>query len=187
MCMICDGFSAEEALAAHDALIAEHGFTMIGVTPHRSEDGGALWTYTLGLLDAVGHPELVVAGPDLGSSAELLGTIARDVLAGGEYGPGDVIGDAPHAITFGAVDPVQQELGTFTTWFEMKAAGYLSAPRFDAVQVFAPDAWFCACHQGRQPDLSDPKVRIEAVGHAGTANRATRRARARDRRRAHPH
>ena len=187
MCMMCDGFSAEDVVALEGARIAEYGFTMVGVTAREPGDVGYEWTYTLGLLDAVGHPELVLAGPETESAARLLGAIARDVLAGERFAPGDQLGVPPHAVRFGAVDPIQYALGTFASWYQNREAGHLSAPQLEAVQVFAPDDWFCACHQGRQPDLSDPKVRLYATGTGPMANRAERRARARRaRRRTHP-
>jgi hypothetical protein len=53
---MCEGLSQEEMLAEHAEIIAEHGYLVTGVgdgdPPH--------WTYTVGLLDLVGHPELDV-------------------------------------------------------------------------------------------------------------------------------
>jgi hypothetical protein len=55
---MCEGSSQEEVLAEDAAIIAEHGHLVTGVgdgdPPH--------WTYTVGLLDRFGHPELIVAG-----------------------------------------------------------------------------------------------------------------------------
>jgi len=184
MCLMCDGFGHDDVMALYGAHIAEYGFTVVAVTAARPEDEGVEWAYTIDLLDAAGHPELVVAGPDAASGGHLLQALGREILAGERYSIGDVLGDPPAVLRFGPVDAVQHDLGTFADWYSAQVAGHIRAPRLEVLQVFAPDTWFCACHRGHQPDLADPHTRLDA---RPVPNRAMRRSRARsDRRRTHP-
>lgn len=57
MCMLCEGASAQDVLDGFRSRIAEFGFTMVSVG-----GGSSSWTYTIGLLENFGHPELVVTG-----------------------------------------------------------------------------------------------------------------------------
>jgi hypothetical protein len=58
MCLMCDGWSANEVNADLHDKIVRFGWTMIGVDDTPAEQ---VWTYTIGLADH-DHPELVVAG-----------------------------------------------------------------------------------------------------------------------------
>ncbi|HEY7136576.1 MAG TPA: hypothetical protein VIB48_16100 [Acidimicrobiia bacterium] len=58
---ICEGFGMDDVLALAEARIAEHGFTMQGVSDPDVPDDANGWVYTMGLLDAADHPEMVVA------------------------------------------------------------------------------------------------------------------------------
>ena len=184
MCMMCDGFGFDDVVALNRARIAEYGFTVIGVTAVDPEDEGVEWAYTIGLLDAAGHPELVVVGPDAMSGGRLLQAIGRGVLAGERFASGDVVGEPPYAVRFGVVDAVQHQMGTFSGWHAAKRAGHVQARRLEVLQVFAPSGWFGACDPDHQPDLADPRIRLDATGPGGRAARRSRARRAR--RRAHP-
>ena len=184
MCLMCDGFSFDDVVALHGAHIAEYGFTVVGVTASPPDDEGVEWAYTIGLLDVADHPELVVAGPEAVSGARLLLALGQEVLAGERFPCGGVLSDPPSALRFGTVDAVQHTLGVFGDWYAAKHAGHVRAARLEVLQVFAPDPWFCAGHGGHQPDLADPRTRLDA---RRSVNRAMRRAPARGtRRRTHP-
>src|SRR3954447_9926996 len=59
MCVLCVGRSEQELLLGQLRKVKQYGFTMIAVTGERP------WTYTIGLAQTLGHPELVVTGlPD---------------------------------------------------------------------------------------------------------------------------
>jgi uncharacterized protein DUF4262 len=153
---MCEGFSIEDDLALDAAMIAEYGHMVTGV------DGGdgPSWTYTVGLYERVGHPELIVAGAEIVSSAKLLNQIARLVVAGRVFGAGDMWKSPSGLVRFGRVDPIQFRLGTFNVWLALIDAGHLRSNDLIALQVFAPATWFCRGHQACQPDLSRPESRV---------------------------
>jgi hypothetical protein len=179
MCMMCEGFTLEEVLDHHLELIEQHGFMVTGVGDGDGAGDGedAPWAYTVGLEDGTGHPELILAGPNVDDSARLLNEIGRAVLRGAHFAPGDTWRSSQGKVRFGAVDPIQFRLGTFNVWLNMVDSGRLECSGFDALQVFAPSSWFCECHQVCQPDLSRPESRVGIA--LRRPNRAARRARPR--------
>ena len=71
-------------------MIREFGFMVQGVVNPPGERGQLVeWAYTVGLLDAAGHPELVVVGPQLDRSGPLLQSMGRCVLEGARCEAGD--------------------------------------------------------------------------------------------------
>ena len=135
MCKMCEGFSQEQMLADDAAIIAEHGYLVTGVgdgdPPH--------WTYTVGLLDLVGHPELIVAGPHFEVAGALLNLVGREIVAGRSFGPGDTM-DLPDdgSVRFGGVHPIQHRLGTFNVWHALAERGDVRAEQLEVLQVFIP-------------------------------------------------
>ena len=69
---MCEGFSLDDVLALDAAHIAEYGFINIGVDV---EPPATPWAYTVGLLDAAGHPELIVVGAPLARCGPILATL----------------------------------------------------------------------------------------------------------------
>jgi hypothetical protein len=160
MCRMCEGFSLEDVLLLEAATIDEYGFTVVGVSDADESPGPLPWSYTVGLLDAIGHPELIVAGPAVDVAAGLLNRVGRRVLVGQRLAVGDRIRVAGGRARVGADHPVQYELHTFNVWHNLRSMGLLLMPELEALQVFAPPSWFCRCHQHVQPDLGDPLVRL---------------------------
>jgi hypothetical protein len=159
MCMMCDGFSLEDALAMDAAAIAEYGFVVIGVDGERS---AGHWAYTVGLVNHAAHPELVIAGPAFDIGGALLSALGRRVIDGHRLRPGDTVDLPDGVLRVGAVHPVQYELDTFNMWHNLAAIGALDVHVLEALQVVAPSSWFCACHTHSQPDLSDPAARVDS-------------------------
>lgn len=161
MCRMCEGFSVEDVLALEAARIDEYGFIVMGVDGTQESPSAITWSYTVGLLDAAGHPELIVAGPSVDAGGDLLNRLGRRVLAGARFTVGDRVKVDRSRARIGAVHPIQYELDTFNVWHSLRAIGALDAPEVETLQVFAPRGWFCRCHQHAQPDLSDPLARLD--------------------------
>ena len=126
---MCEGFSLDDVLALDAAQIAEYGFVIIGVDGSPPDDGSP-WAYTIGLLDAADHPELIIAGPSLETSGSMLSLLAHSVLDDGDrYELGDTIdlgasldrggGDA----VVGAVHEIHYVLDTFNMWHNLQEYG----------------------------------------------------------------
>jgi Domain of unknown function (DUF4262) len=173
MCRICEGFSLEDVLALDAARIDEYGFVLVGVAD--PEDDHDPWVYTVGLLDAADHPELIIAGVATETSAAMLGSLARAALAGERFEVGDTIDLGQGGARVGAVHPVQYDLDTFNMWHELQDFGALEAAQLEAVQIVLSSAFFCRNHRGSQPLLNDRGARVGS--RPAPPNRAERRRR----------
>ena len=173
--MMCEGFDAEDVLALDAAGIQEYGFIVVGVSD--DSDDVLPWAYTVGMLEETGHPELIMAGPQVESAAALLNEMGRQVLEGARFSVGDTFRSRTGLARVGAVHPVQYELSTFATWHGLRAHGHLEGDTLEALQVFAPTGWFCECHAYIEPMLDDPGARVGLP--LPRPNRAARRAKRR--------
>lgn len=74
--------------AEYDAKVAEivreHSWMAQAVFPTRDDPTGKFFVYTVGL-HAKGHPELIIAGLDQGTSHGILSTVVQRVLAGESF------------------------------------------------------------------------------------------------------
>src|SRR5689334_22056542 len=122
MCRICDGLTYEELYAETAAAIASHGYTLIGVEGG-AEAGRLPWFYTVGLLDAADHAELIIAGVDPKQCVPALNAIASEVLEGNAFGVGETINVGIGVARVGAVHPIQYDLDTFNAWHTMQDFG----------------------------------------------------------------
>jgi hypothetical protein len=169
---MCEGFSLDDVLALDAAHVAEYGFVTIGVDV--SSTGGCPWAYTVGLLDAADHPELILAGPSLETIGPILSTFAHAVLDDGErFEVGDRVDLGPGDAVIGAVHEIQYVLNTFNFWHNLADYGALRSTALEAVQIVLPSALFCVQHRFAQPRLSDRNARVGLP----LANRAERRRR----------
>jgi hypothetical protein len=172
MCRLCEGGSWDEVIADAGHKIARNGFTLVGVGDDHTQSP---WMYTTGLVDTADHPELVIAGVEVGASAEILDALAGAVMDGERIEVGARLRVGGHLVRIGAVDDVHRDLDTFAMWHRLHDAGMLHAPSLSVVQVLLEHG-FCADHQRAQPVLADPAAR---VGTRTAENRAARRRRAR--------
>jgi hypothetical protein len=174
MCRICDGLSLDDVLEDDAARIAEHGFVLVGVEDPEGPEDHPPWAYTVGLLDAADHPEMIITGVPTELSGSLLSLLARSVLAGERYEVGETIGlgHGRGSARVGAVNEIQYELSTFNMWHQLHLHGAVRASELQAVQIILPSARFCSDH-GVQPRLDDPAARVNV--RRPRANRAQRR------------
>jgi hypothetical protein len=164
MCRVCEGFSIEDVVALDAARIAEYGYLIQGVTgPGGDDDGFGSWVYTAGLLDAVGHPEFIIAGAFPQQSASVISLLAGSALRGERYKVGETIdlGDGGVAHV-GFVHEIQYDRDTFNMWHNLKRAGVLRADRLEAVQIVLSEVFFPPGERSLQPCLAEPGAR---VGH----------------------
>jgi hypothetical protein len=176
MCRICEGFSLDDVLALDAARIAEYGFAIIGVSGDPAEEHPRSWAYTVGLLDAADHPELIVAGIKPDTAGALLSDLGHAVIdEGARFEIGDTIDVGCGIARIGAVNEIQYGLSTFNMWHNLQRYGTLLTSALEAVQVIMPSSLFCSVHSGSQPLLHLPGTRIDAPPRS--ANRAERRRR----------
>ena len=134
--------------------IRDNAFTVLSVGSSATARG---WAYTIGLVDAYGHPELVIAGLPLNRMVGPLTALARCVAAGdridtpGQHGfNGAAIGTVP-------VHSRHLERGLMARW----SWYYDLVGRFDlqlrALQIVLPVGEYCWHHQTEQPDLGSPR------------------------------
>jgi hypothetical protein len=173
---MCEGFSRDDVLALDAASIAEYGFAIIAVgPPDDAHEKGGSWAYTVGLLDAADHPELIVTGVGAETAGMLLKSLADEVLAGEQYCVGDTIRTPRGAARVGPVHEVQYGLETFDMWHNQRRYGTLGTRELEAVQIVLPSAFFCSVHRHAQPVLGDPTARVGR--RERPSNRAERRRR----------
>jgi hypothetical protein len=156
MCMMCDGFTEEEMLAADAAIIEEHGYLVTGV----GEDDPPHWAYTVGLLDRAEHPELIVAGPHFEVAGAIINCVGRQILDGGRFEVGDTLDSPNGTLRFAEVHAIQYRLDTFNVWWALAAHGHVHSDELRAIQVIAPRDVICDCGRRDQPDLSRPWSRV---------------------------
>lgn len=173
---MCEGFSLDDVLALDAASIAEYGFIVVGVDDPDGGDGHRpAWAYTVGLLDAADHAEMVIAGVSTETSGSLLSILARSVLAGERYEVGETIDVGRGVARVGAVNETQYGLNTFNMWHQLRRNGTLRTSELDVVQIVLPSTFFCSAHRQVQPMLDDPDARVDV--RRPPANRAERRRR----------
>ena len=170
MCVMCDGMNQEDVRQHLYQQICEWGYALVPVGRGWDDTG---WAYTLGLVDAYDHPELVVVGLPLGLELTILDELAEGVTRGQRFDTGEV------ALPLGRVELIGvHELhlrrGLMDAWIDYYSAAGRRDLDLRAVQVVLPDGAHCAEHQTTQPRLD----KANHVSFDGT-NRATRRAHAR--------
>ncbi len=168
MCRVCEGFDIDDVLALDAARIAEYGYLLQGVVgPGGEHDGCGSWVYTVGLLDAVAHPELIVAGLPPNDGASLLSMLAQSVLDGERYLVGETIDLGCGIARVGAVHEIQYELGTFNTLRQLQEIGVLRERELEAVQIVLSPELPAPGRSFVQPLLADRDARVEAPDLGG--------------------
>ena len=122
------------------------------------------WTYTIGLLDGFGHPELIVVGLACESACALLNALADRVAAGCRFAAGEWFVGGDYTLGFRPVHDTRWESGLFAKWHHYyECVGY---PDEDpvALQVVWPD------DSGRFPEdpgFSPELARIQPLLEGG--------------------
>lgn len=88
MCAMCDGKTLEEFLEDLHDLIDRFGFTVSGIEPNADHP---TWLYTIGLVEAFGHPELSILGVPPGFGVAVLDQWANHVVEGHELAVGQTV------------------------------------------------------------------------------------------------
>lgn len=163
MCLQCDGCSHEEAMRALDLQVKVHGWSVVQVG-----DEHAAFSYTVGLVENFGHPDLIVLDVDRAYQYALINEIAKGIATTGRPAL-----DRP--LTEGVRCREVHTNHLTSEYFAMWATRYGGLPRpGQMMQVVLPDRAFCACHKHAVRRLdrpySTPTVQL---------NRAQRRSRGR--------
>lgn len=82
MCKMCDGWSLDEVLADMAAIIRRCGWMLQGVESARP------WTYTIGLAEGFGHPELLIVEP-MHEGGQVLNELGERIRHGSRFADGD--------------------------------------------------------------------------------------------------
>jgi hypothetical protein len=160
--MILEGQTLDNAVSWMYASIRARGYGLVTMP------GPATWSYTVGLTEMTGHPELVVAQVKPETADALLSELAPRVLRGEVMNPDTIVEVGDYTFPIGAVHQTRLDAGLMPVWTAY-AARYGVAAHLRALQVQMPDDWYCRCHAGSQPRLDLPG------GLPGPPNREWRR------------
>ncbi len=147
--MRCDGFSEEEIERHDDLCIQVHGFLMQQVYEQPRDERS--WTYTIGLIENFGHPELLCVQISANTQAELVHALGTAVVENGEL-PAEALQDLDVELR-----PVHEDHldGDLVASWRNRYAGRPPA-RGEFLQVVPGPSWFCRCHEGSVQHLDDP-------------------------------
>ena len=172
MCEICDGKTYQEIFEGMRDRIHAHGWTLQGVTPGVHGSG---WVYTIGLMEAFGHPELVVTGGDIQSNGGLLNEISERISRGLRVDADAELDLDGYVVEFEPVHASYLSHGLCAVWDDYYRRSGAQPGPLRVLQVVLPLlAWCDHCDRERRC-LGVPGAR----GFGGGLNRAARRARAR--------
>lgn len=137
MCMRCDGYSWEEIDRHHDLVIRVHGYLIQQV------DDVKPWTYTVGITESWGRPELLMVDVEPEVQAMLIKAVADDHIDHGDVRPStlDLLD-----VELVVVDERHFRNGMVATWEDRYSR---SATTGDFLQVVPGPGWFCEHHAAR--------------------------------------
>ena len=141
-----------------DLAIRTHGWFLQMVTD------AVPFSYTVGLTESFGHPELMMIGMELDRQSSVIRRIVEPIEQTGHVDTADV---AAAGITLVDVHDNHLDGDWFGTW--VRRYGHLP-PAAAYLQVVPPAEWFCSCHQHSTP-------RFDRPGPIRAGNRAERRRR----------
>ncbi len=135
-----------------DLAIRVYGWTM----NHVSDDGtgggdGEQWTYTIGLDECYGHPELVMLDVELRTRAATV-SLLSETIAGGETLDAVL---ARYRLELAPVHPSHAD-DLFGLW---EGRYDVPIPEGRILQIIPPPDWFCTCHAARIRRLDRPAPR----------------------------
>jgi hypothetical protein len=165
MCLECDGYSHEEAMQALDLQIRVHGWALVQV-----QDDTTSWSYTVGLVEHYGHPELSLIDVDYEYAARLMHELVAGITTRGAMSPWPIRREGLQCIE---VHPDHLRGDLFGTW--SNRYGRLMKPG-EMIQVLLPAGAYCEFHATVARRLDVPGATPSAPR---TPNRGERRRRAR--------
>jgi hypothetical protein len=117
-------------------VVREHGWYAASISDHRPP-----FLYTIGLMQTLNHPELIMFGLEADNMHALFSQLVRDIRAGRSYAEPSVhtvtIGGDEHRVAFRRVHPAQHEL---YLGFAMGYCRYIGRiGKLEAMQAFWPD------------------------------------------------
>ena len=170
MCLMCQGWSADEVNALHHERIRSTGWTTTGVA---DGPGRPTWVYTIGLA-LVGHPDLLVASVAVARATEILDELAGRVVAGERLDlTGDVTCDDEVTMALHDIHAVHVQRGLVGAGQRYYDWVGRPEPALRVRQVVVPASSFCSCHAGTQPRLHLPHVLFGTAGPGRAERRRT--------------
>ncbi|HNJ96772.1 MAG TPA: DUF4262 domain-containing protein [Ilumatobacteraceae bacterium] len=163
MCLECDGFSHEQVMRGLDLKIRTYGWALTQV-----DEGPSAFSYTIGLVESYGHPELIALDFDAKHHHPLISWLVDDIVEHGRITEARL---ALGGLRCVEVHPDHLVSDFFGGW--ANRYGHLPRPG-QAMQVLLPDEAYCECHAHAVRRLDRPGPLPPALGHR--ANRAQRRA-----------
>jgi len=112
MCCMCDGWTLDEAQADLNDRKQRFGWTLQGV------EGARPWTYSIGLTERFGHPELVMAGVPIDAAGAMINALGHRIAAGEDLIDGDHLWEGEIELEVGGVHPVHIADGLVGQWEE---------------------------------------------------------------------
>lgn len=167
MCLQCDGYSYEAVMRALDLQIKIHGWAVVQVA-----DGPDVFSYTVGLVENFGHPELIVVDVEPSHQQGLLNEIAKGVAARGRPA---LNGPATRGVRCLEVHQNHLHDNYFGTW--ANRYGALPGPG-QVLQVLLPPSAYCKCHAHAVRRLDRPDSTPSGQPRPGTGQRRRRPGRA---------
>lgn len=167
MCVICNGMTEQESDATMQTMIDVHGYYIQMVRgPDHPE-----WSYTIGLQEAIGHPDLICIDVETSLQEALLSDIGRSIIDG--FPPTKAELRAAD-IELLPVHPSHLAGDLVAQW--RRRQNRLPAEG-DFLQILPGLSYFCSCHAGRLQRLDGPTIRIANRGPNRQQRRAARRRR----------
>ncbi len=146
MCIRCEGYGEEQVERMYDLMIDVHGFAMTQVREH-GQNG---WTYTMGLRDRFGHPDLLIVHLVPSVQAELASKLGQMVVSDGTLDHEVLVASDIELVP---VLPDHFRDGLVAEWVNR----YRRFPEEgDFLQVMMGPSQLCECCQHRMQRLDDP-------------------------------
>jgi hypothetical protein len=160
MCLQCDGYSFEQTMLALDLTIRTYGWQLTQVTDAMP------WSYTIGLTESYGHPELMIYGVKLDTQDMVIRKIVSSIETTGRVDQPFLDREGVELVEVHPNHLAGDWFGTWSNFYER------TPPPGSFLQIVPPPDWFCSCHQ-------HSIARFDQPGPIRIGNRADRRRRGR--------
>lgn len=147
MCMRCEGYSWEEIDRHNDLVIRVHGYLIQKVV-----DEDESWTYTVGLDESWGHPDLVCVDIVQDVQVALIRALASEIAERGEI-ESQVLDDLDLELV--TVDESHFADGMVGVWERRYDRRALTG---DFLQIVPGPSWFCGVHRAMVRRLGTGRV-----------------------------